>query len=44
MKLDKRDVTAVDPEFRMMNNRVGLFCSSFQDFKRFGIPKAQFES
>lgn len=41
MKLDKRDVIAVDPEFRMMNNRVGLFCSSYQDFKRFGIPKAQ---
>ena len=42
MKLDKRDVTVVDnPEFRMMNNRVGLFNSSFQDFKRYGIPKAQ---
>lgn len=42
MKLDKRDVTVVDnPEFRMLNNRVGLFNSSFQDFKRYGIPKAQ---
>lgn len=41
MKLDIRDVTAVDPEFRMMNNRVGLFCTTFQDFKKFGIPKAQ---
>ena len=42
MKLDKRDVTVVDnPEFRMLNNRVGLFNSSYQDFKRYGIPKAQ---
>lgn len=41
MKLDKRDVMTVDGEFRMMNNRVGLFNSSFQDFKRYGIPKAQ---
>ena len=42
MKLDKRDVTVVDnPEFRMLNNRVGLFNSSFQDFKRYGIQKAQ---
>ena len=41
MKLDKRDVQKVDPEFRMMNNRVGLFNSTFQDFKRYGIPKAQ---
>lgn len=41
MKLDKRDVAAVNPEFRMLNNRVGLFCSSMQDYKRYGIPKAQ---
>lgn len=41
MKLDKRDVMAVNPEFRMMNNRIGLFNSSMQDYKRFGIPKAQ---
>ena len=41
MKLDKRDVTSVDPEFRMMNNRVGLFNTTYQDFKRYGIPKAQ---
>ena len=42
MKLDKRDVTVVDnPEFRMLNNRVGLFNSSFQDFKKLGLPKAQ---
>lgn len=42
MKLTTKDVAVVDnPEFRMMNNRVGLFNSSFQDFKRFGLPKAQ---
>ena len=41
MKLTKKDVTVVYPEFRMLNNRVGLFNSSFQDFKRFGLPKAQ---
>ncbi len=41
MKLDKRDVTVVDPEFRMLNNRVGLFNSTMQDYKRYGIPKAQ---
>lgn len=41
MKLDVRDVTSVDPEFRMMNNRVGLFNTTYQDFKRYGIPKAQ---
>ena len=41
MKLDKRDVMSVEGEFRMMSNRVGLFNSSFQDFKRYGIPKAQ---
>lgn len=42
MKLTTKDVKVVDdPEFRMMNNRVGLFNSSFQDFKRYGIPKAQ---
>lgn len=42
MKLDIRDVKNVDnPEFRMLNNRVGLFNQSYQDFKRLGIPKAQ---
>lgn len=42
MKLDTRDVRVVEnPEFRMMNNRVGLFNTTFQDFKRYGIPKAQ---
>ena len=42
MKLTEKDVATVqNPEFRMMNNRVGLFNSTFQDFKRYGIPKAQ---
>lgn len=42
MKLDKRDVASVlEPEFRMNGNRIGLFNSSYQDFKRYGIPKAQ---
>lgn len=41
MKLDKRDVAPVDSEFRMMNNRVGLFCTTYQDWKRYGLPKAQ---
>ena len=41
MKLDTRDVKVVDTEFRMMNNRVGLFNSTMQDYKRFGLPKAQ---
>lgn len=41
MKLTTKDVKVVDdPEFRMLNNRVGLFNSSYQDFKRYGIPKA----
>ena len=41
MKLTTKDVAHVNPEFRIMNNRVGLFNSSMQDYKRFGIPKAQ---
>lgn len=42
MKLTTKDVKVVEnPEFRMMNNRVGLFNSSFQDFKKLGLPKAQ---
>lgn len=42
MKLSTKDVKVVDnPEFRMLHNRVGLFNSSYQDFKRYGIPKAQ---
>lgn len=41
MKLTTKDVKSVETEFRMLNNRVGLFNSSSQDFKRYGIPKAQ---
>lgn len=42
MKLTTKDVKMVEnPDFRMMNNRVALFNSSSQDFKRYGIPKAQ---
>lgn len=42
MKLTTKDVkTVTNPEFRMMNNRVGLFNQSYQDFKRLGLPKAQ---
>lgn len=41
MKIIPKDVISVEPEFRMLNNRVGLFNSSYQDFKRYGIPKAQ---
>lgn len=39
---DKRlMVENVYPEFRMLGNRIGLFNSHFQNFKQFGIPKAQ---
>lgn len=42
MKLTTKDVKVVEnPEFRMLNNRVGLFNGTMQDFKRTGIPKAQ---
>lgn len=42
MKLTTKDVTTIEnPEFRMMNNRVGLFHGTMQDYKRTGIPKAQ---
>lgn len=42
MKLTTKDVAVVEnPEFRMLNNRVGLFHGTMQDFKRTGIPKAQ---
>ena len=42
MKLTIKDVKTVEnPEFRMLNNRVGLFNQSYQDFKRLGLPKAQ---
>lgn len=41
MKLDIRDIKVENPEFRMLNNRVGLFNTTYSDFKRYGIPKAQ---
>ena len=42
MKLTTKDVRQVDnPEFRIMNNRVGLFNTTMQDYKKLGLPKAQ---
>lgn len=42
MKLTTKDVkTPESREFRMLNNRVGLFNTTYSDFKRYGIPKAQ---
>lgn len=42
MKLTTKDVHLVDnPEFRINNNRLGLFNTTMQDYKRFGLPKAQ---
>lgn len=41
MKHTIRDVQKVDPEFRLNRNRIGLFNSHFQNFKQFGVPKAQ---
>lgn len=41
MKHTIDDVKSVDPEFRMLHNRIGLFNSHFQNFKQYGIPKAQ---
>lgn len=42
MKLTKKDVRIVDnPEFRINNNRLGLFNTTMQDYKRLGLPKAQ---
>lgn len=34
-------VEVVNPEFRWQHNRIGLFNTHFQNFKQFGIPKAQ---
>ena len=34
-------VRSVDPETRMLGGRIGLFCSHFQNFKVYQIPKAQ---
>lgn len=36
-----KDVRRVDPEMRLNRNRIGLFNTHFQNFKQFGIPKAQ---
>ena len=42
MKLTTKDVRMVDnPEFRINNNRLGLFNTTMQDYKRLGLPKAQ---
>jgi len=41
MKHTIDDVKKVNPEFRMYHNRIGLFNSHFQNFKQFGVPKAQ---
>lgn len=41
MKHTINDVITVNPEFRMLHNRIGLFNSHFQNFKQFGIPRAQ---
>ena len=41
MKHTIDDIKTVDPEFRLLHNRIGLFNSHFQNFKQFGIPKAQ---
>lgn len=42
MKLTTKDVRLVDnPEFRINNNRLGLFNTTMQDYKRLGLPKAQ---
>ena len=36
-----RNVRQVNPEFRLNRNRLGLFNTHFQNFKQYGIPKAQ---
>lgn len=41
MKHNTKDVQRVNPEFRLNHNRIGLFNSHFQNYKQFGIPKAQ---
>ena len=41
MKHTIKDVETVNPEFRMYHGRLGLFNSHFQNFKQFGVPKAQ---
>ena len=41
MKANVKQIEKVNPEFRMERNRIGLFNSHFQNFKQFGVPKAQ---
>lgn len=41
MSKGAKNVVRIDPEFRTNRNRIGLFNSHFQNFKQFGIPKAQ---
>lgn len=41
MKHTIDELRTINPEFRMNHNRIGLFNSHFQNFKQFGIPKAQ---
>ena len=41
MKHTIKDVESVNPEFRMYHGRLWLFNSHFQNFKQFGVPKAQ---
>ena len=31
----------IEPEFRMLHNRVGVFNTHFQNFGHYNIPKAQ---
>lgn len=40
-RVNERMLKSVNPEFRMLYNRIGLFNSHFQNFKQFGVPKAQ---
>lgn len=39
--VNKNEVGIINPEFRMFSNRIGMFNSHFQNFKQYGIPKAQ---
>ena len=31
----------IEPEFRMLHNRIGVFNTHFQNFGHYNIPKAQ---
>lgn len=42
MKHTTEDITlGIEPEYRTCNNRIGVFNTHFQNFKRYNIPKAQ---